>query len=149
MRNNAKLKIKHYCIDMNLTEWKWSNGQVCERSPRIRRVMNQEQTQSTQQISNQIDASTKHVDFNAHQQSLLSENDIWNMDGVQFVQDEKPLNKREDTYNKMSEREMVSQIGQNPFLPGGDYLNGVMVHEQYLKPLSTSVEKEKGVSAYE
>ena len=43
----------------------------------------------------------------------------------------------------MSEREMVSQIGQNPFLPGGDYLNGVMAHEQYLKPLSTSVEKEK------
>ena len=133
---------------MNFTEWKWSNGEVCQRSPRIPKVtVNQEQMQQMQQM----ESNTKHVDFNAHQQSLLSENDIWNMDGVQFVQEDKPLNKREDTYNKMSEREMVSQIGQNPFLPGGDYLNGVMVHEQYLKPLSTSFEKEKekGVSAYE
>lgn len=135
---------------MNFTEWKWSNGEVCERSPRIRRVVNPEQSQTT---THQMETTTsvKNVDFNAHKQSLLSENDIWNMDGVQFIQEEQPLNKREDTYNKMSEREMVSQIGQNPFLPGGDYLNGVMVHEQYLKPLSTSVEKEKeqGVSAYE
>lgn len=137
---------------MNFTEWKWSNGEVCQRSPRVQRLVNQEQMQQTQTMQQMETAtSTKHIDFNAHQQSLLSENDIWNMDGVQFIQEDKPLNKREDTYNKMSEREMVSQIGQNPFLPGGDYLNGVMVHEQYLKPLSTSVEKEKeqGVSAYE
>ena len=140
---------------MNFTEWKWSNGEVCERSPRIQRAnLNSEQLQSTtQQIDTALSSSVKNVDFNAHQQSLLSENDIWNMDGVQFIQEEQPLNKREDTYNKMSEREMVSQIGQNPFLPGGDYLSGVMVHEQYLKPLSTSVEKEKekgkSVSAYE
>ena len=135
---------------MNFTEWKWSNGEVCQRSPRIPKVaVNQEQMQQMQQM----ESNTKHIDFNAHQQSLLSENDIWNMDGVQFVQEEQPLNKREDTYNKMSEREMVSQIGKNPFLPGGDYLNGVMAHEQYLKPLSTSVEKEKekekGLLAYE
>ena len=139
---------------MNFTEWKWSNGEVCQRSPRVQRVVNQEQMQQTQTMQQMETAtSTKHIDFNAHQQSLLSENDIWNMDGVQFIQEDKPLNKREDTYNKMSEREMVSQIGQNPFLPGGDYLNGVMVHEQYLKPLSTSVEKEKekekGLLAYE
>ena len=138
---------------MNFTEWKWSNGEVCQRSPRIPKVaVNQEQIQQIQQIQ-QMESNTKHIDFNAHQQSLLSENDIWNMDGVHFIQEEQPLNKREDTYNKMSEREMVSQIGQNPFLPGGDYLNGVMVHEQYLKPLSTSVEKEKekekGLLAYE
>ena len=139
---------------MNFTEWKWSNGEVCQRSPRVQRLVNQEQMQQTQTMQQMETAtSTKHIDFNAHQQSLLSENDIWNMDGVQFIQEDKPLNKREDTYNKMSEREMVSQIGQNPFLPGGDYLNGVMVHEQYLKPLSTSVEKEKekekGLLAYE
>jgi hypothetical protein len=119
-------------MQQGFLEWKWSNGEICERSPRF------------QKIPVETVDSNKHVDFQAHQQSLLSENDIWNMDGVQFIQEDKPLNKREDTYNKMSEREMVSQIGQNPFLPGGDYLNGVMVHEQFLKPLSTSLEREKG-----
>jgi hypothetical protein len=119
-------------MQQGFLEWKWSNGEICERSPRILKIPVET-----------VD-SNKHVDFQAHQQSLLSENDIWNMDSMQFIQEDKPLNKREDTYNKMSEREMVSQIGQNPFLPGGDDLNGVMVHEQFLKPLSTSVEREKG-----
>lgn len=118
-------------MQQGFLEWKWSNGEICERSPRFQKI-------PVETVDN------KHVDYQAHQQSLLSENDIWNMDGMQFIQEDKPLNKREDTYNKMSEREMVSQIGQNPFLPGGDYLNGVMVHEQFLKPLSTSLEREKG-----
>ena len=41
----------------------------------------------------------------------------------------------------MAEREMVGQIGMNPFM-NRNYLEDVMVQENFLKPVSTSLEKE-------
>ena len=87
--------------------------------------------------------STNH-DRTAYEQSLLSENDIWSIDGSVFI--DKPLNKREDNYNKMSEREMFGQINQNPFLVQNNYLDDLMNQEKFLKPMSTSSEKEKNIS---
>ena len=82
----------------------------------------------------------------AYQQSLLSENDTWSLDGPQFINDIKPLNKREDNYNRMSEGgggEMFGQINQNPFLVTNKYIDDLMVQEKFLKPICTSMEKEK------
>jgi hypothetical protein len=79
----------------------------------------------------------------AYQQSLLSENDTWSLDGPQFINDIKPLNKREDNYNRMSEREMFGQINQNPFLVTNKYIDDLMVQDKFLKPICTSMEKEK------
>ena len=79
----------------------------------------------------------------AFQQALLSENDIWSLEEQQvFVNPDKPMNKREDTYNRMAEREMVGQIGMNPFMQR-NYLEDVIVQENFLKPVSTSLEREK------
>ena len=73
---------------------------------------------------------------------MLSENDVWSLEEQQvFVSQDKPMNKREDTYNRMAEREMVGQIGMNPFM-NRNYLEDVMVQENFLKPVSTSLEKE-------
>jgi hypothetical protein len=51
----------------------------------------------------------------------------------------------------MSEREMFGQINQNPFLVQNNYLDDLMNQEKFLKPVSTSSEKEKGAtgSSYE
>jgi hypothetical protein len=121
-------------------EWKWTNGEKCEKSPR--QQMHREQRQSQTQINYEDEDPGKMAQL-ALQQSLLSENDVWSLEEQQiFVNPDKPMNKREDTYNKMAEREMVGQIGMNPFMQR-NYLEDVMVQENFLKPINASLEKEK------
>jgi len=134
-------------MESETIEWKWSNGEKMEKSPRVvlaKQSVSQQQTQQT----NQYIENNCQEDL-AYQQSLLSENDIWSLDGPQFITEMKPLNKREDNYNKMSEREMFGQINQNPFLVRNNYIDDLMVQEKFLKPLSTSMEKEKKNSGSE
>jgi len=111
-------------------EWKWTFGPKYEKSARTR-----------QQV--QMDDKMPEL---AIQQSLLSEGDVWSLEEQQvFI---KPLNKREDTYNRMATREMIGQIGMNPF-SNNNYLNDVMVQDSFLKPVSTSMEREERVSEKE
>lgn len=114
-------------------EWKWTHGDKYEKSAR--------RVSQNQQMYKMQHPETEQIAF---QQALLSENDIWSLEEQQiFVKEqEKPYNKREDTYNKMAEREMVGQIGMNPFMQR-NYLEDVMVQENFLKPISTSLEREK------
>jgi hypothetical protein len=126
--------------EKNVIEWRWSNGQSYEKS--ARRVYKQQHQQ--QQFSSQIqyDDDSSQMPQIAFQQALLSENDVWSLEEQQvFVNQDKPMNKREDTYNKMAEREMIGQIGMSPFV-NRNYLEDVMVQEHFLKPMSTSLEKE-------
>jgi hypothetical protein len=132
-------------------EWKWSHGELYEKSPRQRRnqkYISKSQQQSQQQLQQQmqndydIEDAKKSAEL-AFQQSLLSENDVWSLEEQQiFVNQEKPANRREDTYNRMAERELVGQIGMNPFVQR-NYLEDVMIQDNYLKPISTSIEREK------
>jgi len=113
-------------------EWTWSNGEKYERSAR--------------KPNSKLNPEIKNIaiEKTAIQQSLLSEDDQWimNQEGELFVLDkEKPLNRREDTYNRMAEREMIGQIGMNPF-SHNNYINDVIAQDNFLKPVSTSIEKE-------
>ena len=123
---------------MNFIEWKWTCGEKMEKTPRVKTNVKKEEYYQDDPYQQQ--PSTNH-DRSAYEQSLLSENDIWSIDGSVFI--DKPLNKREDNYNKMSEREMFGQINQNPFLVQNNYLDDLMNQERFLKPMSTSSEKEK------
>jgi len=126
----------------DLIEWKWTNGEKCEKSPRQPRRGKQNQSQCQTQI-NYDDEDPSKISTLAFQQALLSENDVWSLEEQQvFVNPEKPMNKREDTYNRMAEREMVGQIGMNPFMQR-NYLEDVAVQDNFLKPISTSLEREK------
>jgi len=54
------------------------------------------------------------------------------------------MKNREDSCIKMGEREMISQIGQNPFFSGNlNYADQLAIQDKYLKPIS-SVETNKG-----
>ena len=131
-----------YYMQSEFIEWKWSNGEKMEKSPRI---MKQYVSQPPSQQPNEyIENNSENL---AYQQSLLSENDTWSLDGPQFINEIKPLNKREDNYNRMSERQMFGQINQNPFLVSNKYIDDLMVQEKFLKPISTSIEKEKNNSS--
>ena len=135
---------------MNFIEWKWTCGEKMEKTPRVKTTMKNSEyyEDDPYQCQQQQQTSATH-ERTAYEQSLLSENDIWSIDGSVFI--DKPLNKREDNYNKMSEREMFGQINQNPFLVQNNYLDDLMNQEKFLKPVSTSSEKEKSAtgSSYE
>jgi len=124
---------------MERLEWKWSHGEKMEKTPRL-----QNNPRNIPQQANEYSSSGQNYDTQAYQQSLLSENDIWSIDGPVMI--DKPLNKREDNYNKMSEREMFGQINQNPFLVRNNYIDDVMIQDRFLKPICTTSEKEKKVS---
>ena len=95
---------------------RWSNGSLVERSPR--RVKNEVKNELKYESNNELE---HNVDNQAHQNSMLEYD--WTM------QQQKPLetysNKREDTYNKMAEREPICQIGQNPFMPNSSFADVV------------------------
>ena len=118
-------------------EWKWTFGGQYERSPRSK--------QQAQRLPQQQQEPTVDPSELAFQQSFLSENDPWSLEEQQiFVpqQQSKP-NKREDTYNRMAEREMVGTVGMNPFMNNHNYLDDVMTQDHFLKPVSTSMERSK------
>ena len=46
-------------------------------------------------------------------------------------------NKREDTCTKMGEREMVRQVGMNPFIQT-DYVKGIEIRDKFLVPFHES-----------
>ena len=121
-----------------MMEWKWTYGGSYEKSCRLQKQQQQQQQQQPNQNSDSVQNNIAQM---AQHQSLLSENDIWSLDDPMNIMGDKPLNKREDTYNKMSEREMIGQIGMNPF-SNSNYINDVMVQENFLKPVSTSSGRE-------
>ena len=117
------------------------NGENYEKSPRIQKQVRHIEASIEAESFENIKHRTAHM---AQQQSLLSENDVWSLDEPMSSMEmalDKPLNKREDTYNKMSEREMIGQIGMSPF-SNSNYINDVMVQENFLKPVSTSAGRE-------
>jgi len=121
--------------NIKIIEWKWTFGPNYQKSARIN-SHNQNETISE---SNQVAENMPNL---AIQQSMLSENDYWSLEEQQvFIKMDKPLNKREDTYSKMATREMVGQIGMNPF-SNNNYLTDVIAQDNFLKPISTSLEKE-------
>ena len=123
-------------------KWTWSNGDVCERSPRRKlQEQQQQQQQQQQQYKQQQQQQDNYRPLeqaeHAHSQALLSENDIWSIDEPVHI------NKREDTYNRISEREMICQTGQNPFMSENNYLKDLMVHDSFMKPQNTTDGREK------
>lgn len=120
-----------------IIEWKWTFGPNYQKSARINKRYNENENEN-----DNINKVTENMPNLAIQQSMLSENDVWSLEEQQvFIKIDNPLNKREDTYNRMATREMIGQIGMNPF-SNNNYLSDVITQDNFLKPISTSLEKE-------
>jgi hypothetical protein len=57
-------------------------------------------------------------------------------------QESKNFNKRDIANNKINERLMISQIGQNPFLSRNNYLEDLDIQENFLKPKNSNFQKD-------
>lgn len=112
---------------------KWSDGTIAEKSPRISPLFSIPTIPS-------IPTSPK---IPPNLNSVLNENKAY----LQSFEIEgfREINKREESWEKMSTRELVGQIGVNPFLnPNSqqdNYVNDVAMRDQFMKPISTNMDK--------
>ena len=109
-------------------EWKWTKGEPYERSRRLKHV---------QDIENK--EFTEKMDTNAYTSALNHDENTWDVlnQGI-YGSGFKTSNKREELDSKITERDMVQQIGFNPFLGETNYVNDISVRDQYLKPVNTT-----------
>jgi hypothetical protein len=126
--------------------WKWSNGETYYKSPRKREKQNsasdygyEEGELTTKQISydsaqNAISQSLAFTGMNLDNEMDADNNNINNYDGQ---------NKRENIDNKISDREMISQRGTNPFSTQTSYVNDVVTRDMFLKPINTTQGRTK------
>jgi hypothetical protein len=135
---------------MNFIEWKWSYGENFERSKRVYR-----NSHNNNNTNEQPPINMEAIKENAAYLQSLNIEENWNSQSDpysenQFMSQQNSLdfstfknsNKREDSYNRMAEREMMSTTGMNPFLDNNNYVKDVVARDLFLKPLSTTTEKE-------
>jgi hypothetical protein len=106
--------------------WKWSNGETYYQSPRKYR---EKETETTINHNMNYDSS-----INAIEQSLAEPTDII---------PNHMLSKRETLDTKMSDRELISQRGVNPFSAQTSYVNDVVTRDMFLKPINTTQGRTK------
>ena len=118
-------------------EWKWTNGEPYERSRR------HPKTSDTNINNENMDMNRKITD-DAYSSSLHYDENTWDiLNQSSSIDGFKTSNKREELDTKINDRELVKQIGNNPFLGENDYIENMSIRDQFLKPLNTSSEKEQ------
>ena len=117
---------------------KWSYGEPCEKSS-IKKA--------NPFLNNAEDISNFAVSEN--DKKRLSRDFIQSEDVKQVLYGnvakesfQTKQNKREETNNKMLEREMVAQTNSNPFLLGNDYLEDLSVQDQFLTPQNSNFDSD-------
>ena len=115
-------------------EWKWTPNEKQSYEKTSRYVKREEPVQMEK---------PPNFENLAHSYSLNSPESMgWESES--FLENNfKIENKREDAYNKIAEREMVSQIGHNPFLDSNDYVKNIVASDMFLKPINTNSDREK------
>ena len=109
-------------------EWKWTKGEPYERSRRLKHVQELENKQFS-----------KEMEETAYTSSLNHDENTWELLNHSAANSGfKVSNKREEIGSKMAGRDMLQQIGFNPFLGQSNYIDDISVRDQFLKPVNTT-----------
>ena len=125
---------------------KWSNGSHYQQSKR-RPPSSMHQNSSANSLPTDEFLTAELLTPMAR---ALANDETWTVDDTgtfyptipySFAQDDfKPSSKREETYNKMAERDMVGQTSRNPFIETSqNYADDIS--SPFLTPVSTSQDK--------
>jgi hypothetical protein len=138
-----------------MMEWKWNDGTHAERSPRIdsKREERALDLHSSTVVSDEQLFVYHTPDISSvPKASVLNENQAYLQSLDMDQQFRESSKKREETWEKIASRDMIGQMGQNPFFyqegNQNNYVNDVAIRDQFLKPVSTTIEKVK-TSDYE
>ena len=120
-------------------EWKWTKGEPYERSRRQTKVVSQEKEKE-----NEIDYNmNKEIETSAYTSSLNYDEHTWDILNQSIYNGFKNSSKREDLDNKIADRELIQQIGSNPFLSNTSYIDDMNIRDKFLKPVNTTSDREK------
>lgn len=106
---------------------KWTDGKPYERSRRLKHV---------QELENREFSAKMNTD--AYASALNHDENTWDVLNQGIYGGFKVSNKREELDTKMNGRDMVQQIGFNPFLGESNYVNDISIRDQFLKPINTT-----------
>lgn len=116
-------------------DWKWSNGQPYKKSKRpVKNTIIEENIEDPNEIF------SKNIEDSAYSTSLNHDENTWDILNQGFL---KQSSKREALDNKIADRELVQQKGFNPFLNESNYVQDISNSDMYLKPMNTTLEREK------
>lgn len=118
-----------------MNSWKWSKGEPYKKSKRLIKNESLEEKDNFNTIENEKSAYTSSLNHDENTWDILNQSIYNNLS-----------NKREDLDSKIADRELVQQIGVNPFLNQTNYIDDVATRDMFLKPVNTTNEKEKKVN---
>jgi hypothetical protein len=129
-------------------EWKWSYGEPYPKSirkqqiqPVVKNTNNHENNNTTNEISYET-YGKEEESYGAYSASLFHDENTWDILNQSIYQENfRQSNRREDLDDKMANRELIQQIGYNPFLNQTNYADDISIHDQYLKPQNSSKEE--------
>lgn len=108
--------------------WKWTKGELYEKSKRLKYIQKSEDKEFS-----------KNIETSAYTSSLNHDENTWELLNQNIAN---PVlntsNKREELDSKISSREMVQQIGFNPFLGETNYTKDITIRDKFLKPINTT-----------
>jgi hypothetical protein len=125
-------------------DWKWSNGQSYKKSKRP-----DKNTTEEEQIVDQDEIFSKNIEDSAYSTSLNHDENTWDILNQGLYNGFTQSNKREALDNKIADRELVQQKGFNPFLNESNYVQDISNSDMYLKPINTTLEREKNTTKNE
>ena len=119
-----------------MKSWKWSTGEPYYKSARTEK--------KTQDVNYEYDSQTNAINQSLADESFFNQDvNLINITNSVFSRNQNPSGtKREDLDLKIADREMISQRGVNPFLQTS-YVNDVVAHDMFLKPINTTFENLK------
>lgn len=128
--------------------WKWSNGETYYQSARKYPV--KETTTASLNYDTKMNAIEQSLaedmptgigfnEYNNDYMGINSTSSSNNYSDLEIV----PESKRESLDNKISDRELVSQRGTNPYSMQTSYVNDVVTRDMFLKPINTTQGRTK------
>ena len=107
---------------------KWTDGLPYERTRRMKH-----------QIKIENEEFSQKMESSAYTSSLNHDENTWDILNQSLsAEGFKSSNKREELGDKLANREMIQQIGFNPFLGQTNYVDDISIRDQFMKPLNTS-----------
>ena len=118
-------------------EWKWVKGETYQKSKRP--IITKKDESSTNQID--LDQLNKDHQLGAYTSSLNYDENTWDILNQSVSQNGfQNSNSREELDSKISNRQLVQQVGTNPFFDEKDYVDNVSIRDQYMKPINTTTD---------
>ena len=120
-------------------EWRWSNGEPYKKSKRH----SKNDTIKEDQMVDQDEIFSKEIEKSAYSTSLNHDENTWDILNQGLYNGFTQSSKRDALDNKIADRELVQQKGFNPFLNDSNYVQDISNSDMYLKPMNTTLEREK------